>query len=368
MSGRAIIIVVTGIIIISSVIFYNIEAASTRITANFNDYWLRQNAQNIAQSGVNLALRQLTNNRTWRTGFSNLAMLGGSVSVSATDTVYRGISSVMIRSVGTVESGSSLQTQATSIAYTYFPASFKPIDVKGLLTINASNSINGNITLDARDHDLAGNIIAGQGTYAVSTTGPSFTLGSGAAKVGGTVGGIDLAPNNPAPAGTVLLNQPPPAGGFPGTPDSALGGSTYGYSEGTLKAIALSGVGGSQYVTDPSKLKYPLSGVTYVEVPAGSPWIPASPVTGGGLLIVHNATKNASLKNMDGVFKGLVIGDNIEHLHGTVLGAIITLTPAPSGNVLGNGNASIMYSDAAIKGATGFLTGASNPKVIGWWE
>jgi hypothetical protein len=121
-------------------------------------------------------------------------------------------------------------------------------------------------------------------------------------------------------------------------------------------------------VTDPSKIRLPLSGVTYVELPSGTTWIPSLPVNGSGLLIVHNSAKNASLKNMDGTFKGLIIGDDIQHLHGVVLGAIIGLTTAPTGNVLGNGNATIMYSDAAIKGATGFLQNGTSPKVIGWWE
>ena len=366
MSGRAIIIVVTGIIIISSVIFYNIEAASTRITANFNDYYLRQNAQNVAQSGVNLALRQLANNRLWRAGFNSLSMLGGVVTVTAKDTVYRGVASVVLRSTATVETGSALQTQATSIAYTYFPPAMKPINVKGLMTLNASNSVNGSIVLDARDHDLNGNVIAGQGTYAISTTGASFTMGSAAARIGGTVAGIDLSPNNPAPAGTVLLNQPTAT--FPGTPDSAFGGAAQGYSEGTLKSIAKTGVNGSQYTTDPTTLKMPLSGVTYVELPNGATWTPSGQVSGSGILIVHNTNKNATMMNMDGLFKGLIVADNMVHLHGSVYGAIIGLTAAPTGNVIGNGNAAILYSDAAIKGATGFLTGASAPKVIGWWE
>lgn len=366
MSGRAIIIVVTGIIIISSVIFYNIEAASTRITANFNDYYLRQSAQNVAQSGVNLALRQLGNNRLWRAGFANLTMLGGQVTVKLYDTLYRGVDAVAINSYGTVEIGSNLQTQATSIAYAYFPPANKPITVKGLMTLNASNEANGNIDLDARDHDLNGNVIAGQGTYAISTTGASFTL-AGSSRAGGTVLGVDFGLSAPAGPGVIQVNQPA-IGGYPGTPDSAIGGPASGYPDGTLKSIALTGVSGSQYVTDPTKLRMPISGVTYVELPNGGTWTPSGPVTGSGILIVHNVNKNATMLNFDGSFTGLMVADNIVHLHGNFLGAIIGLTAAPTGSVVGNGNARIGFSNAAILNATSLVTNGTAPKVIGWWE
>ena len=366
MSGRAIIIVVTGIIIISSIIFYNIEASSTKITANFNDYFLRQSAQNIAQSGVNLALRQLGTDRTWRTGFTNLSMLGGVVNVNARDTLYHGVNSIVIQSTGTVEIGSKLETQAVSIAYTYFPPSGKPLTVKGLVTLNGSNAVNGNIDIDARDHDLNGNVIAGQGTYAISTTGASFTL-TGSSRAGGTVAGIDFGLSNPAAPGVIQVLQPA-LGGYPGTPDSAIGGPANGYPEGTLKAIAMSGVAGSQYVTNPTNLKYPLAGVTYVELPPASTWVPPGPISGNGIFVIHNSAKNATLTNLDGNFTGLLVADNIVHLHGNFLGAVIGLTGAPTGNVIGNGNARLMYSGAAILSATGLLTNGTSPKVIGWWE
>ena len=88
MSGRALIIVVTGIIITTSVILHNISASSTKISANFNNYYLRQTCQNIAQTGVNLSLRQLTADRTWRTGYSDLTLLGGNASVNVADATF----------------------------------------------------------------------------------------------------------------------------------------------------------------------------------------------------------------------------------------------------------------------------------------
>src|ERR1041385_4175624 len=91
MSGRAIILLVVGIIMISGTILYRIVAASSAIVANSAGYAKKQNARNIAQSGVNLALRQLETNSAWRTGFSSLSMLSGTATVTLFDTSFAGI-------------------------------------------------------------------------------------------------------------------------------------------------------------------------------------------------------------------------------------------------------------------------------------
>ena len=74
MSGRAIILIVVGILITSAVILYNIEAASTSIVANFNNEYLSQTAQNIAQTGVNMGLRQLANDGSWRISMMRISI------------------------------------------------------------------------------------------------------------------------------------------------------------------------------------------------------------------------------------------------------------------------------------------------------
>ncbi len=360
MTGRAIIIVVVGIIIVAGITLYNVEAASTRIVTNVNDHFSKQIALNIAESGVNMAITQLGVNRTWRTGYTSLTLLNGVASVSLYDTTFQGIGCVGIRSTAMFN-----KQTATSNAFGYFPPKWKPISVKGLITLPASNSINGNITLDGRDHDIYGNLVSNSGTYGVWTTASSFTV-SGSAKVGGTFKGIDYVPANIPYDSVIALNQTY-AGGYPNTPDSALGGASVGFTEGMAKSIAMSGVGGSQYVTDPSKLRYPLSGITYLELPSGASWNSAT-FTGQGILIVHNASKNSHISNVQGTFAGLILADNIDHLHGTVIGAIISLGASAGANVIGNGNASILYSNQAITNSTGFLVNGNHLKVIAWWE
>ena len=127
MSGRALIIVVTGIIMITSVILYNIGASSTKITANFNNYFLRQTAQNTAETGANLALRQLGNSPAWRTGFPLLSIFGGKVSVRVYDTTFASITNaIAIRSIGIAEYNSTLERRDTATVYCYFPPPISP--------------------------------------------------------------------------------------------------------------------------------------------------------------------------------------------------------------------------------------------------
>ena len=364
MSGRAIIIVVIGIIVVSSIIFYNIEAASTRITANFQNYYLRQTAQNIAQSGVNLGLRQLANDNTWRTGFSSLSIFGGNVKVRAFDTTFTGKSVVAISATGTIEGGS-----ASSIAYVQkgIPGSFKP---KAALTTNGPTRTTGGIITDGRDHTTAGALISNQGILGVWSTS-TYNQGGGSTVGGTSMIGVDHAPASPGDTSVIRTSQVY-AGGYPTTPDSMLGGAANGFPPGTLKGYAQSGAQGSQYCTDPSLLKYPLHGVTYVELASGGTWSPV--FSGDGLLVIHNSSLNAVLKNPSGSFTGLIITDDINKINGTTFtGAMIQLTSTPVSQVVGNGNGTIQYSSQAVQDAISIVTNnpvgnGSDANVIGWLE
>ncbi|MBI1804230.1 MAG: hypothetical protein HY033_12640 [Ignavibacteriae bacterium] len=364
MSGRAIILVVAGIIVISSVILFRIEAASKYIVENSAGYYKKEIAHNIAQSGVNLALRQLGNYRYWRTGFSKLPLLTGKVTVVLFDTTFMGIDSTIgIRSTATVQ-----ESTFTSTAFAYFPPSFIPTWLRALITLNRKDGANGNINIDGRDHNpFSAAVNAGQGTYGIWSTASTFNQ-SGGSTIGGTVLNIDLPPANPALPGVIQLNQTDSIP-FPTSPDSAFGGAKSGFPEGMLKAIAKSGVAGSQYTTDPATLSYPLSGVTYVEMPNGSPKWNATNVSGTGILVIHNSAHNANFDNSNGAaFSGIVIGDDVTHLHGDFWGAIMSLSTTSASNVLGNGTANIYYSRKAILNALGMLVNGTQLKVIAWWE
>ena len=138
-----------------------------------------------------------------------------------------------------------------------------------------------------------------------------------------------------------------------------------GYSAGDLMNMA------DQHVTDPASLTYPLSGVTYVELPCGGTWSPAT-IDGSGVLVVHNScgaggAGDAVIKNLNsGTFKGMLIADDIVHIHTTIIGAVVSLTTGPSsGNVIGNGNGDILYSRQALSNAMG---GSQTYSILFWRE
>jgi hypothetical protein len=367
LSGRAIIIVITGLIIISGVVFHNIEAASTRITENYDDYYLRQCSQDIAQAGACMGLRALATDKTWRTGFPLMDLLSGKVKVTASDSTLFGRKVVKIISVGYSQYGTSRERRDTTI--TYARRAYVPYPIYGAITTNNAVGTLGSMTVDGRDHDSTGaTVIPGKGSWGVWTT-KAYSIG-GSSTVGGTNAGTDYAPANPGNAAIIKQNQSYP-GGYPGSPDSVLGGLSYGYPEGTLKAIAQSGSNGSRYTTNPATLATPLRGVTYVELSSGGTW-QSMDITGSGILIVHNSAKNAIMKNLNsGTFKGLLIADDIIHVHATIVGGIVSLTPSPSsGNTFGNGSGSALFSNInilkATEGAIMIPNGSQN--AVAWRE
>ena len=223
-----------------------------------------------------------------------------------------------------------------------------PPTIRGAIVAAGPVKTLGNLTMDGRDHDINGNLISKKGTLGISTT-QTFTQ-SGSSTVGGTKSGVDYSPSKPGNAAIIETHADWSAqGGFPNTSDKVMK-----FSEGTLKAMAQSGKNGSQYVTDPSLLTFPLSGVTYVELAPGATWQAIDFGVSSGILVVHNTATNAIMKNLNGgTFRGLILADDIVHIHTTIIGAVMNLTSAPSeGTCIGNGSGKVLYSNEAIAAAT----------------
>ncbi len=380
MQGRSLAIILSGVIAIGSYIQYNMLQSNKRLTENVLNYTSRQMAQNIAQTGVYMGLRKLAENRSWRTGYTNLPLMGGTVTVRVIDTTFNGRNVLGIVASAKMPFGTFSNSSDEELPDTignsraYLPKGFIPATVKAAITTNNPIVTLGTLWTDGRDHDLSGsNVIANQGTLGIWTT-KTYTQ-SGTSKTGGTdsASRVDYVPVKPANVKTYKTNAVWP-GGYPGSPDSILGGSSNGFPEGTLKSIAMSGINGSQYTTNPATLTYPLRGVTYVELANAGRWISAD-VDGEGILVVHNAWKNASIEEWKTkqTFKGLVICDDPYRIHSTVVGAIIGLAPTISrGNCIGNGTGGIYFSNEAIATATGAIMGSSSgacdAQVLAWWE
>lgn len=359
--GRALIIILFG-----TMSFYLMANLSTNERLNTAlessvTYFSKTQARNIANSIVQMQLSKLADSTDYRVpnGASSV-MFNGTGNYVIKDTTIGGTDYIKIRARG-VYYGEQYTVEAVVEPVT---SGFTPASVLAAITTNNPVKTLGTLIVDGREHDINGNLIANSGTLGLWTTS-SFSR-SGNSKVGGTSGGNDHEPAKSYDPGTVATNQTYP-GGFPTSPDSILGGSAEGFPPGFLKAIAQSGTNGSQYTTNPNTLTTPLKGVTFVELPDGGTWNPAN-ITGEGILIVHNSNLNAAIKNINhGDFKGLLIADDIVHIHNNIIGAVIALSPSPSsGNCIGNGQGSVLYSTEAIQNATGKALGGGTPNNYGF--
>lgn len=312
----------------------------TRASSNSVYTYSQTKARNLANSTVQLLMSRVCDNPNLRiTSPVTMNLFDGQATYTITDEVFDGENLIKF----SVTAG--VNDEIKKVEVYAKPLDPHPTGVTAPAAITTNNNILslGNITVDGRNHTKTGQLISNDGTFGIWTT-QTFS-NSGASKIGGTnLSGQDFTPSkNPDPS-IVAENQTWPGGTPPTTPEEVLQNLPFKIS---LKEYAKSGDWGSQYVTNPDSLTYPLSGITYVE-PDGGAWVDAN-IQGSGILIVHNDQVNAILKNTSNNFTGIIIADDIIHLHSDIIGAIISLTPNPSdGNTIGNSDGNILYSKEAL--------------------
>ncbi len=267
---------------------------------------------------------------------------------------------VIVTSTGTAPGESKSLLEAVF----YKPATTPP-GIHGAITANYNVGTLGTMVVDGRDHDMDGNLIGGTNSLYGVSSGGIITEG-GNSRIGGeTASGSLVVPTRtgsfgPPATGWATACEQNTAWPKPLSPDAALG-----WPEGTLKKIAMRGTSGSRYTTDPATLSLPFSGVTYIELPSGRTWQSMDLGNSSGILVVHNANLNAQMLNVNsGNFKGIIIVDDLVHVHSTMIGAVINLTTNPSfGNCIGNGNGSVLYSKTAVDNA---LNSVAQWTVVSW--
>ena len=385
MSGKAILIVVFGIMSVSFVSYETIMTHSNEGNNNIVNYYYEQQAYNISQTGINMTMMKLEAEPTWDKGFFYTDLFGGKLYTKLLDTLYEGNKAVKITSVGIMGYNTKYEKRETSIVYLKPNGGFIPTAVKAAFTSNKTVLALGSLTIDGRDHDLDGNLIATAGTLGVWTTGEYISpwllsITKLASTVSNTDYGLQTGEND-----NVRLENQEYEGGFPEDPAEVLGGEDSDLTDQDLIKLAKSGVDGSQYVTDPEELKAPLSGITYVELKNEKskkwPWYQweSMDITGSGILIVHNKDGNSLINNINsGTFKGLVIADNISGFNATVIGGVVNIGKNPYGSsffsALSFGTGDMLYSNEAIIDATKIIGGGEDKEsnknftVLGWWN
>lgn len=196
------------------------------------------------------------------------------------------------------------------------------VAVRAAVAIQGIPQTGGTLTVDGRDYNPNGVLTGGPGVFGVSTTNPTVRQ-TGSSKIGGS----GVAPSRPADPVALEVNAPAMAN----TPEAFLGlqpGALDSYKTPVLPAVKK----GIIYVTQ---------SITSLDLsnPDGTP--------GTGILIVHNDVGNAMMKDLRGNFKGMIITDNILHIHGVILGAVAALDHT-TGHQLGNGTGDVLYSSQVL--------------------
>lgn len=378
--GRATLLVVLGASVVLGTMNLQINQRSEQAMENMVSYFERTLARDLANQAAEYLLTQLADSSSWRV--PTLTRLPVDlVDVADAHSAYFFIKDTTLRMNGANRSAVKLVVEATYGRQTHTVAvladslfGIVPPTVRGAFTANGPlDQTISDMQIDGRDHDENGNLVRNSGVFGVSS-GTIFTNTQNA-QVGGTDGnGIDRPMSYPEDSRIIEQNYPW-GGAFPDSPDKVLG-----LPEGTLKTIAQSGEAGSQYVTDPKYLRFPLRGITYVELPAGVSWRGAKIGNDpSGILIVHNSSVNARVDNIstsnDTPFRGLIIADYMFHLHLDVLGAILLLSPKLERvkECRGNQDHKVFYSQKTIKQATQLVVKKGSGwkgrvPIIGWRE
>jgi len=268
---------------------------------------------------------------------------------------------VLITVTATLPSG--IQRQIEGLLTIPPPSSSStPLTVNGLAAVVSNDVVdsNGNITVDGRDYDYLGTSVVGPGVFGILST---KTIGSGGSSA---IGGVGAAPPKKGiSAGSISQNTLFKTG-YPATPDEVVGAAP-----GTLKKAAIAA---GTYITSDAQFsallsanggKLPDHAIIYADYdPSGGSFDIGSGNSKSSILVIHTDSTTSSVKNLHGTFKGLLIGDSINHVNsGTSLTGMVQLlspTASAGANVFGNGNATIHFSSAVLADLPAATTSSSS--------
>jgi hypothetical protein len=355
--GRVAAVLVAGVILIGGIALLSMNKTSTESIARCVDQYDRAVAHSNAVSAANMAIGSLVRTVDFEE-YSNARLFDSWVSL---DTFRMGDSLVKVLArayvpakdtavvealVDVRQSGMSYVPRATVVARTNF-------------------TTRDWLVIDGRDHDMKGALIPESGTLAISTT-ERFRRRNNS-EIGGTCARRDYQPaRNYHPC--LVEERAVWANGFPDTPDQIFGGQQAGFPEGRLAEIAKSGAGGSQYVTDPRNLTWPLRSLTYVDLPSSANWTNIDFSESSGILVVHNTRTSARMRTLrSGQFSGIIIADRIDEIDNQIIGAVTLLIQA---SATWRGWGTILFSHEAIESGLSILVAENlqHPHVLSWYE
>lgn len=354
--GKGALLLVFGASVVFTVMNLQLNKSAEQANQNLVAYFEQSVARGVANQAAEYLLEKLADSSTWRV--TTAAMLDPDViGIEGDYFVHYTIRDVLKSVRGWEKEVLELRITAryereteTVVVYMSRQFGFVPEMLRGVFT--AAGRLDrtfGELTIDGRNHSRDGSLDPSEpGVFGVSS-GKEFR-NTGDSPIGGRgANGKEYAPKHPEDLRTIEEDFDWDES-FPSSPDEVLG-----YPEGSLKSLAQTGIGGSQYVTNPSELRFPLRGITYVEPIAA--WRAIDLSYSEGLLIVHNGGGNARLENANtksGPFRGLIIADYMFHIHMDITGAVVLLSPRLEEfkECRGNEDNKVLFSIETVKDAT----------------
>lgn len=354
--GRFVAILVTCVILVGGVTLLSMNRTSANLMDSGIAQFHRAVAHSNAVSNANMAISALLLGEDI-SEFSGAQLLDGFASL---DTLRLADSLVKIVSRGFASQGDTAIVQAiVNLRDTRLT-----FDTRAAVIAQCDLGTSEQIVIDGRDHDFAGNVRPLTGRLAISTE-RTFQR-QAQSKIGGTYKETDYQPAV-AYLSSLVEESAQWQGGFSDTPEKLFAGQEAGCPEGFLIDIAKGGAGGSQYVTDPADLRWPLKFLTYVELPPGGQWTNVDFQESSGILAVHNPNATAQLEYVkQGRFTGVLIADEFDALDGQVIGCVAVLT---RGFNQCRGRGEILFSRESIAQAVSALQEqVSKRSVVSWYE
>lgn len=360
--GSALILAVIVTLVVAGMSGAYLTLSVSKQEAAYSEY-RREKAFYAAEAALAWGIHELNCNRdydgnglgtTTLTGINEITSCAVTVDTNGLTGEQRRLTAVCVYGTGNATTDRSIE-----VVYDRPVTAVSSLGVAAIVSRDPID-FNGNVTVDGRDWDINDSAVVGPGVDGV--------MSGGAVTVGGssTIGGNGLPPpGNGAAAGTLDQNHnwgtdgldndrngtvDQPGETYPTDPDQSLG-----LPAGTLKAAAQSmGTYFSNQAAYTAAIALnggkALGGkIVYCEFDPSPPFELGSGYNASpSILVIHTATSNATVDNVHGDFKGLLLADKVNHINsGTRIVGMVQAW-GQFGNVFGNGNSTIHYSSAVL--------------------
>jgi hypothetical protein len=334
--GKAILILALGMSLLVTMLIFSLNKNTNTGLATAVNSYSNTKARLIANSGIEIYLEKLREDKSLTGNFLNNSLMNGTYDmyITGSDTIY-------VKSVGHYNGVTHISYVKASRDSITFPNINSAVYVS---SNNTSLNLNGNMTISGYDHDINGNLIDTLGVKGMgvdNTTDSAFVADSLSKKVSGGVTGTGGSPSVGVVPDTTNWLALTEAYIFAADTTLPTGTYTTGTVLGTQSSPKITYAAGDVN----------LSGTAY----------------GYGILIVNgNLTMSGQF-----TYHGIVIayGQSTINTKTTgdagIFGAAIFV--GESVNMQSTGNAQLLYSKAAIDNAKVNLK-SSRFNIFSWWE